>query len=68
MEDNFPGTEEESIQSAERMIQRQKKFLKELPQRTDEYYQLYSYFCDEIVSKLFEQSMLDIIKKLPDFY
>lgn len=30
-------------------------------------YELYIYFCDEIVSELFKQKALEVIGTLPDF-
>lgn len=60
---NLQRTENELNES----IEQHKQYIENIPIQTDEYYELYIYFCDEVVSELFKQKALEVIGTLPDF-
>jgi len=47
-------------------IKHHQQYIQDIPKRTEEYYKLYTFFCEEIVSELFKQKALEVIGTLPD--
>ena len=49
-------------------IEEEKKAIKNLPKQYEEYYQLYLYFCDKVVSELFKEDISELIRKNLDIF